>query len=67
VKKQAGRTACRAVKREFFRQKFSTGEMIKGEKVGNLSVGVEKTYVNRICISGVWISAVEKSVDNVEK
>lgn len=62
-----GRTAWRAVKREFFRQKFSTGEMIKDEKVGNLSVGVENIYVNRICISSVWISVVEKSVDNVEK
>ena len=36
-----------AVKRENFGGNFPIGEMFTGEKVGSLSVVVEKYYVNR--------------------
>ena len=34
--------------------------------MGILSEAVEITYVNRFAYDTVWISAVDKSVDNVE-
>ena len=40
--------------------------MIKGEKMGILSKTVETTYVNRFACFVMWITSVDKSVDNVE-
>ena len=43
------------------------GKVPLGEKVGRPSTFVEKNYVNRFVYRSVWITPVEKSVDNVEK
>ena len=57
----------RAVKREFFEGKFAYGQSAFGRKSGKTVNFCRKNYVNRFAYRSVWITPVEKSVDNVEK
>jgi hypothetical protein len=51
----------------FLHPKTTLVNMLHREKVRKPSQGVEITYVNQNGYFPVWITSVEKSVDNVEK
>ena len=54
------------VKSFFCGEKILLVNMLHSEKVRKPSQGVEKTYVNQNAYMPVWITFVDKSVDNVE-
>ena len=51
----------------FFKGKFAYGQSAFGRKSGKTVNFCRKNYVNRFAYRSVWITPVEKSVDNVEK